>query len=137
MFRAAAHLLEDLGPDGHADLAEVRLLEQEHLRARLADAAADASGSSPLTIPRWYGSSSQSSWPVISSWRRSDAASTRIPIEVSSWRRRVTGFQTRMSPLSPWNEPTVRRSRLGRPVVVVGGAHLVRVAVVQAASRCR
>jgi len=24
-----------------------------------------------------------------------------MPIEVSSWRRFVTGFQTRMSPLSP------------------------------------
>ena len=37
-----ADLLEDLRPDGDRDFAQVRLVEKEHLRATLADAAADA-----------------------------------------------------------------------------------------------
>src|ERR1035438_10283535 len=38
---AGAHFLEDRGPDGHADLAQVRFAQQQHERARLPDAAAD------------------------------------------------------------------------------------------------
>jgi len=38
----SAHILQDSGPDGGADFAEVSLLEQQHEGAGLADATADA-----------------------------------------------------------------------------------------------
>src|SRR5512140_1076644 len=43
-----AHLLQDLRPHGHADLAEVRLAQEEHQDARLADAAADRERQRPV-----------------------------------------------------------------------------------------
>jgi hypothetical protein len=59
------------------------------------------SGSASRTIAWWYGDFRTCSWFVSSRCLRRVAALTRIPIEVSSWRLRVTGFQTRMSPFSP------------------------------------
>ena len=39
-----AHVFQDLRPDANADLAQVRLAQQQHECAGLADAAADAEG---------------------------------------------------------------------------------------------
>ena len=95
-----AHLLQHARPGGHAHLAEVRLAEQQHRRPRLAIPAPMESGMSSRRMAWWYGSSRKSSWPKSSSWCTSDSFVTRMPPDISSCRRRVTEFQTRVSPSS-------------------------------------
>ncbi len=59
------------------------------------------SGISSFRMAWWYGNSRKSRCPVMSSCWTRVSLFTRTPMEVSSWRRFVTGFHTRMSPLRP------------------------------------
>jgi hypothetical protein len=82
------HLLEHVGPDRDAHLAEVGLAEQEHRYAGLADAAADRERD-PVLEDR----------AVV---RQLEEAELARQLELTAeCLRFVTGFQTRMSPFSP------------------------------------
>ena len=87
------------------------------------------SGISSCRIAWWYGSSRKSSWPESSSCRtqrllrHADAARHQL---VPPARDRVPDEDVAVQPV---HRAPVRRDGLGRPVVVVGGAQLVRVAV--------
>jgi len=77
------------------------LFEKEHDGAGLADASSDAERDLVLDDGLMIGSLSQSSWPVICNCVFKGFCVHTDAADMSSWRRRVTGFQTRMSPLSP------------------------------------
>ena len=122
--------LQHLRPHGDADLAQVGFLQQGHQRAGLADAAADAQRQFAVEDGLVIGQLEPIELIGSSQLLLRVSALTRTPIEVSSWRRWVTWFQTRMSPFSPC---IVLRllAGVGDPVVVVGGANFVRKAVFQ------
>ena len=68
----------------------------------LMDVVTSVSGSSPASRLLWKVSSSFQVSPLIFSWRRRAASSTRMPMLDSSKGRWRMLFQTRMSPFRPW-----------------------------------
>jgi hypothetical protein len=126
---AVAHLLQHLRPDADADLAQVRLAQQEHHRARLADPGADGERDlvpqdrpvvrelEEVELPR------ELQLPPERLLRDPDPARHQL---VPATRDRIPDEDVSVQPV---HRATVGGHGLRRPVVVVGRPQLVREAV--------
>lgn len=96
-----ADFLQDLRPHRHADFTEVRLPQKQHQRPRLSDPAADRKGNLIFQNRTMIGQLQKVGLPRQHKLALQDLLRDPIPIELSSCRRLVTGFHTRMSPFNP------------------------------------